>query len=45
MSGFLKKTQGVITVFISLLLMTVLSFGTLIIEAEDIRAQKISSPR
>lgn len=40
MSGFLKKTQGVITVFISLLLMTVLSFGTLIIEAGRYQSAK-----
>ena len=40
MSGFLNKTKGVITVFISLLLMSVLSFGTLVIEAGRYQSAK-----
>lgn len=40
MNSFLKNAKGVITVFVSLLLVSVLSFGTLIIEAGRYQSAK-----
>lgn len=40
MSGMLKKQRGVITAFVSLMLVSILSLGTLVIEASRFQAAK-----